>query len=108
MQTEVGKGASTERQVDRMSAYPRPTGALEEHAAMARAREIFKVEPYPLGDALVHACGILDVVKGEWGDEWSEHDQRVRAGLSAALIAMQTDPPNMGNVPYPDAAKESE
>jgi hypothetical protein len=45
----------------------------------------FGVEPYSPEDAVLYACGLLDVVKGEWGEEWSEHDQKVRAGLSRIL-----------------------
>lgn len=45
----------------------------------------FGIEPYSPADAVIHACGLLDVIKGEWGDSWSEHDQKVRAGLSQIL-----------------------
>jgi hypothetical protein len=56
--------------------------------ALANTRQIFGVEPYSLPDALQHAAGILDAVKGEWAEAWSEHDQRVRAGLSLALAEL--------------------
>ncbi|MBU6232180.1 hypothetical protein KGP36_06055 [Patescibacteria group bacterium] len=45
----------------------------------------FGVEPYEPEQAVIDACGILDVVKSEWGQAWSEHDQKVRAGLSRIL-----------------------
>jgi hypothetical protein len=57
-----------------------------------RAGELFGVEPYDPIDAITHACGILDVIKGEWGEAWSEHDQRVRAGLSEVLMDFASDP----------------
>jgi hypothetical protein len=53
------------------------------------AVELFGVEPYSVLDAIQHACGILDVVKAEWGEEWTEHDQKVRAGLSLALLEVR-------------------
>jgi hypothetical protein len=45
----------------------------------------FGVDPYGPEEAVSHACGLLDVIKQEWGDSWTEHDQRVRAGLSRVL-----------------------
>lgn len=65
------------------SPTPPATGVSEDD--IPNAGEIFGVVPYLPIDAVQHACGILDVVKGEWGDSWSEHDQKVRAGLSAIL-----------------------
>lgn len=61
-------------------AYPRPTGALEEHAAMACEQE--NAQPSPL----------------------TRRMRLARLGLTPA----ECERPNMGNVPYPDAAKESE
>jgi hypothetical protein len=57
---------------------------------LRRTKELFGVEPYALEDALVHACVILDVVKNEWAEAWGAHDQRVRAGLSLALLRRRT------------------
>lgn len=45
----------------------------------------FGVAPYGPEEAVTHACGLLDVIRTEWGDSWSEHDQMVRAGLSRIL-----------------------
>lgn len=36
---------------------------------------------------LTGACGLLDVIKGEWGESWSEFDQCIRDGLTAMLKA---------------------
>lgn len=55
----------------------------------------FGVEEYAPEDAIFGACGILDVVKSEWGEAWSEHDQKVRAGLSRILSRHMLD----GNIP---------
>lgn len=45
----------------------------------------FGVSPYKPLESITYACEMLDVVKQEWGECWSEHDQKVRAGLSAIL-----------------------
>lgn len=45
------------------------------------------VDPYAPMEAITHACGLLDVIKQEWGDQWTDHDQRVRSGLSKILVA---------------------
>lgn len=37
-------------------------------------------------NVLVGACNLLDVIKGEWGESWSEWDQSIRDGLSAMLL----------------------
>lgn len=34
---------------------------------------------------IIGACNLLDTIKSEWGDQWSEWDQSIRDGLSAAL-----------------------
>ena len=60
-------------------------------ANIEQVKELFGVEPYDLQNTLIHAAGLLDVVKGEWGVEWSEHDQRVRAGLSLAIMNSQSE-----------------
>lgn len=36
-------------------------------------------------DIIIGACNLLDTIKYEWGDQWSEWDQSIRDGLSAAL-----------------------
>ena len=46
---------------------------------------LFGVEPYGVLDSLQYACGLLDLLRQEWGSSWTEHDQKVRAGLSVAL-----------------------
>ena len=39
---------------------------------------------------IVGACNLLDTIKSEWGDQWSEWDQSIRDGLSAALAQVQS------------------
>ena len=65
---------------------PEPSAGQPWMEAAQQAKEIFGVDPYEPEEALNHACGLLDVIKTEWVQEWSEHDQKVRAGLSAILI----------------------
>jgi hypothetical protein len=65
----------------------RPANPSPAVDAAPDAKELFDVEPYSPMDAVMGACGILDVIKSEWGESWSEHDQKVRAGLSAILAA---------------------
>jgi len=36
---------------------------------------------------VIGACNLLDAIKSEWGDQWSEWDQSIRDGLSKALAA---------------------
>lgn len=36
-------------------------------------------------ELLTNCCQLLDVIKGEWGESWSEWDQSVRDGASAWL-----------------------
>lgn len=43
---------------------------------------VFKYEGL---EAIIHACGLLDVVKQEWDGMWTDHDQAVRDGLSRIL-----------------------
>lgn len=40
---------------------------------------------YDGNEAVIHACGLLDVIKQEWAEAWTEHDQAVRDGLSRML-----------------------
>ncbi len=68
-------------------------------SAIEQVRKIFGLEPYELDDTLQHAAGLLDVIKGEWGDAWSEHDQRVRAGLSLAIMNRQREQPKEDDGP---------
>ena len=37
---------------------------------------------------IIGACNLLDTIRAEWGDQWSEWDQTIRDGLSAALSAL--------------------
>ena len=34
---------------------------------------------------IIGACNLLDTIKSEWGDQWSEWDQSIRDGLTRAL-----------------------
>lgn len=36
---------------------------------------------------VIGACNLLDAIKSEWGDQWSEWDQSIRDGLSKAFAA---------------------
>lgn len=81
---------------------PASPSAVGEPRAMKQAGTIFGVEPYGEGDALVGACNLLDTIKQEWGDAWSEHDQKVRAGLSAMLIERHRVASLPPEAPQPD------
>jgi len=39
---------------------------------------------------IIGACNLLDTIRSEWGDQWSEWDQSIRDGLSEALKAKTT------------------
>lgn len=65
-----------------------------------QAEEVdFGVEPYSPEDAVAGACGLLDVIKSEWGDAWSEHDQKVRAGLSRIISREMLKPTRPEQLP---------
>lgn len=36
---------------------------------------------------ILGACNILDTIKSEWGDQWSDWNQSIRDGLSTALVS---------------------
>ena len=59
---------------------------MENNPTREEVAVMFGVEPYDMAEALQHAAGILDIVKGEWGEAWSEHDQRTRAGITLAIV----------------------
>lgn len=37
---------------------------------------------------IIGACNLLDTIRLEWGDQWTEWDQSIRDGLSTALSAL--------------------
>jgi hypothetical protein len=45
---------------------------------------------------LIASAGLLDQIKAEWGDQWSEWDQSIRDGITAWLIAASLAPRNDG------------
>lgn len=49
--------------------------------------------PIEVGDILVGCANLLDTIKGEWGEAWSEWDQSMRDGITKylKLIYEQTD-----------------
>jgi hypothetical protein len=53
--------------------------------------ESFPVRPEhkDLNEVLVGAANLLDVIKTEWGEAWSEWDQSVRNGITRALLNKQ-------------------
>lgn len=40
-----------------------------------------------VADLMTNACMILDTIKQEWGDAWSEWDQSIRDGMSKWILA---------------------
>jgi hypothetical protein len=42
-------------------------------------------------DVICGACGILDVVKGEWAGSWGEYDQGIRDGLTKILARCEAE-----------------
>ncbi len=50
-------------------------------------------QAYDPANAVIHACGLLDVIKQEWGSAWTEHDQKTRNGLSAAVSILTPPAP---------------
>jgi hypothetical protein len=42
-----------------------------------------------LPDLLTNVAQILDVVKGEWGETWSDWDQEQRDRITACLLALR-------------------
>lgn len=63
----------------------RAEGLLEQRAQLSQLAD-YKIYQHPnLATLLTNICQILDVVKGEWGEAWSEWDQQQRDAASAWL-----------------------
>jgi len=45
-----------------------------------------------LENVLQGAAGLLDTIKGEWAEEWSEWDQSVRNGITQQLVLLAASP----------------
>lgn len=58
-----------------------------------KLREKFPVRPEhrDLNEVLVGCAQLLDTIKGEWGEAWSEWDQSVRNGITLILLNQPPD-----------------
>ena len=55
---------------------------------MGELNEKFPIRPEhkDLNEVLVGCANLLDTIKAEWGDAWSEWDQSVRNGITRILL----------------------
>jgi hypothetical protein len=62
--------------------------ALIQSAMNAQERELLSADEK---NVICGACGILDVVKGEWAGSWGEYDQGIRDGLTKILARCEAE-----------------
>lgn len=72
-----------------------PDQLLDVHA-ICDARDRFRTLAQKMANTLCNCAQILDVVKIEWGESWSDWDQSVRDDITACLRAIHSANPKHG------------